>query len=289
MEQLATHAKRLLPKWVKGLLRFFLVPKTIRQTERELGTFVLEKTRDFSMRRGGRPESLQSTIVRDCILHQKCLSEMSEAHQYLQTALMPHYEQDLYEYYRQQQYLILLVFLSYAFRGPGCLASHIEPYIAASSDLSSMRILDYGAGLAFGLIHLMRTCPGKVDSITIVDLDLIHTDLVEYILSDFRSDTEVTVMRVTKPETIPDFGNRTFNLIYGKDVFEHLTEPERHLRSMLARAEDSCHCYFDFNDHGATYLQHVHPQLSHLHEIVREFSFRSDGNTAGLSKFLRAA
>lgn len=289
MKQLIMQGKRLLPNWVKNQLKKFLIPKEVRKTEYELGMYILEKTKDFSRDRGGRPESLQTGRVKDCIFHQKCLSEMNEAHQYLQTALMPHYEQNLYEYYRQQQYLILLTFLSYAFHGPGCLASQIQPYITASSKLPSMRILDYGAGLAFGLIHLMRTCPEKVESITIVDLDLVHTDLVEYILSDLCSDTDITVMRVTNPQTIVDFGDRTFNLIYGKDIFEHLHDPEHHLRAMLARAQASCLCYFDFSDHGAKYLQHVHPQLSHLNEILYEFSFRMDGNTGCLSEFVRIA
>jgi hypothetical protein len=200
---------------------------------------------------------------------------------------MPHYEHNLYKYYRQQQYLILLTFLSYAFQGPGSLGAYVQPYVNSSSKLSKLRILDYGAGLAFGPIHLLRTCPEKVESITIVDLDLIHTDIVEYILSGLCPDGAITVMRVYNPKTIPDFGNRTFNLIYGKDIFEHLHNPERLLRTILKKAEPSCIGYFDINDHGEKYLQHVNPQLSHLSQIIREYSFMPHGKVTGLSEFVK--
>lgn len=288
MQQLIKHGKRLLPNWAKNQLKKILVPKAIRNRDYDLGVYILEKTRDFSRDRGGRPESLQTSRLKDCIFHAKCLTEMNEAHQYIQTALMPHYEQNLYAYYRQQ-YLILLTFLSYAFRGSDSLASHIQPYITASSKLPNMRILDYGAGLAFGLIHLLRTCPEKVESITIVDLDLIHTDLVEYILSGLCPDAVITIMRVTNPEIIPDFGDRTFNLIYGKDIFEHIHDPERLLRTILSKAEPSCIGYFDINDHGEKYLQHVHPQLSYLSQIICEYSFVPHGRVKGLSEFVKTA
>lgn len=289
MQQLINMAKRFLPNWVKIQLRRISVPKAIRDRDYELGMYVLEKAKNFSVDRGGIPESLQASKLKNCIFQAKCLSEMNEAHQYIQTAFMPHYEQNLYEYYRQQQYLILLTFLSYAFRGPNSLASHIEPYIAASSTLRSMRILDYGAGLPFGIIHLLRTAPEKVESITIVDLDLIHTYLVEYILSCLCPDAVITIMRVTTSEITPDFGERTFNLIYGKDIFEHIHDPERLLRTILSKAEPTCVAYLDINDHGEKYLQHVHPRLSHLSQILCEYSFVPHGKVAGLSEFAKTA
>ena len=287
MQKFIKLGRRLLPNWVKNQIKTFLVPNSVRDRDYDLGMFILEKMKNFSIRRAGRPESLQATRIKECIFHAKCLSEINEAHQYMQTALMPHYEQNLYEYYRQQQYLILLSFLSYAFRGPNNLASHIDPYNVASSKLPNMRILDYGAGLAFGLIHLLQTVPEKVESITIVDLDLIHTDLVEYILSDLSPEVDINIIRVTNSEMVPDFGDQTFNLLYGKDIFEHTHDPERLLRNILSKAEPSCIGYFDINDHGEKYLQHVHPELSHLSQIICEHSFVSNGKVSGLSEFVR--
>jgi len=288
MTTLIKLGKRCLPSWVKSRVKELLVPTDVRDRDYDLGMFILEQIEKFSMRQGGCPESLHAGELKDCILNPKCLSEMNAAHQHMQTVLMPHYERSLYEYYRQQQYLILLTFLSYAFRGPNCLASHIDPYLTASSKLPRMRILDYGAGLAYGLIHLLRTYPERVEAITIVDLDLIHTELVEFILSNLCSDVTVNVMRITNSEVIPNFGDRTFNLIYGKDIFEHVHNPELLLKAILSKAEPYCVGYFDINDHGEKYLQHVHPDLSHLSGIICDYSFVPNGKVSGLSEFVKS-
>ena len=287
MSYLITQFKQLLPQRLKRVLKQFLPSEGVAGYEKELGTYILGKAKDFSKKRGGMPEALETSQLQKTILRKKCLKNMNEVHQFAQTAFMPHYEQNLYEYYRQQQYLILLTFLSYPFRGKGCLSSHVQPFVVASQRLSNIRAIDYGAGLPFGLIHLMRTCPEKVESITIVDLDLIHTELTEYILSCLCVQTDIAIMKVRNPEDIPEFGSRTFNLIYGKDIFEHLQRPERVLRAMLEKAESSCLCYFDFRDHGAKYLQHVHPKLSHLGQVLSDYSFQSDGVSRGLSQFVR--
>jgi hypothetical protein len=151
-----------------------------------------------------------------------------------------------------------------------------------------MRILDYGAGLPFGIIHLLRTCPEKIESITIVDMDLVHTEFAEFILSDLCPDTRINFIKVTDPAKVPDFQDRTFNIIYGKDIFEHLHHPERYLRAILDGAEDICYCYFDFTDHGERWLQHVNPDLSHLQTITRDYFFKAIGKIGNLSEFVRA-
>jgi 2-polyprenyl-3-methyl-5-hydroxy-6-metoxy-1,4-benzoquinol methylase len=283
--------RRLLPEWMKKQIRYYRNYLMLKQTqgfEYDLGMYILSKAKDFSRRRGGMPDALQASQLMDCILRQTCLTHINEAHQYLQTAFMPHYEQNLYEYYRQQQYLILLTFLSYAFRGSGCLFSHIQPFLTASAKLPTMRILDYGAGLPFGIIHLLRTCPEKIESITIVDMDLVHTEFAEFILSDLCPDTRINFIKVTDPAKVPDFQDRTFNIIYGKDIFEHLHHPERYLRAILDGAEDICYCYFDFTDHGERWLQHVNPDLSHLQTITRDYFFKAIGKIGNLSEFVRA-
>jgi len=286
---LLSRARRMLPEGPKALLRRFLVRKVAPYDEHELGVYVLQRAEEFCKGRGGHPEALQAVRLRKSILRQRHLEHTSEAHQYLQTAFMPDYEQSLFEYYQQQQFLMLLAFLGYPFRGPGCLCSHVDPFLVASSRLPGIRALDYGAGIPYGLIHLLRTCPEKIESITIVDLDLVHTELSEYILSQLAPDKEITFLRITDAESVPDLGGRAFNLIYGKDIFEHVHDPERLLRVMLDRAAPSCLAYFDIRDHGAKYLQHVHPQLSHLSRVVCERSFKSDGQVGGLSEFVRNA
>jgi len=293
MSEFLSRAKSLVPEQIKAPLRRLLDPQSREEPmsgyEHELGMFVLQQAEEFSASRGGRPEALHAECVRNAILHQKCLTQMNEASQFVQTAFMPDYERSLFDYYRLQQYLMLITFLSYPFRGAGCLRSHVSPFVVGASRLSCVRALDYGAGIPFGLIYLLQTCPNKVESITIVDLDLIHVELSEYILSRLSPRTELVVLRVIDAETVPDLGDLTFNLLYGKDIFEHVHDPGGLLRAILSNAAPSCIGYFDLRDHGAKYLQHVHPELSDLLQVIDEYSFAPTGVVAGLSGFARTA
>ena len=275
--------KKMVPVRLKRAIRRAMTPKEERDRDAQLGLFILDQAESFSRHIGGQPESL--TAVLESIAHLESLTAVNEAHQYLQTALMPEFEKNLYEYYRQQEYLILLTFLSYPFRGPGSLT--LEPFLRGAKKLGTLRILDYGAGLAFGIIHLLRTCPEAVESITTVDLDLIHSRLAAYIVSTMAPGKDCRHYMLRDAEEQPSFADRKFNCLFGDNVFEHLREPERVLRSMLQRAEETSICYFDLADHGRKYLQHVHPQLSHLEEIMTEFSFVRTEKVGGVMEYVR--
>ncbi len=280
--------KKLLPTWFKKKIRWFVYPPNIRDQEKSLGLYLLKKTKDYCRTVGGIPESLDNKKVMNIIKKQDNLIVFSEIHQYLQTAFMPEYEKNLYEYYKQQQYLILLNFLSYPFWGPGCLTSYTEPYVEAAKRNDSLHILNYGAGIPFGLINALQKFPEKIKSFTLVDMDIIHTDLVEYILSDLWKGKKIDYIKITDPDSLPDFGERKFNFIYGKDIFEHLCEPDVHLRNMLDKSEAHCSCYFDFNDHGEKYLQHISPELSFLNDILKEYSFQFKGKINKMTEFTRS-
>lgn len=282
------QTRHFMRQWVKAPLKRLARPGEAFGYEHELGMFILKLAEEFSLQRCGKPEALLADSVQQLILRQEHLSWLNEAHQCLQTALMPDYEQNLFEYYRQQQYLLLLSFLSYPFRGPGCLRAHVEPFRAASSKLSSIRVLDYGAGIPFGIIYLLRTCPEKMKSITLVDLDLVHAELTEFIIRRLAPQAETAFLKTTNAETIPDLGGRRFNLMYGKDVFEHVHDPERLLRTILTHAEPGESLgYFDITDHGEKSLQHVHPQLSHLSHLAGEYGFKPNGKVRSLTEFVR--
>jgi hypothetical protein len=287
MNPLLNYTKRYMPEVFKAPLR--LLARRIGTTgyEHELGMYVLRESEKFSKIRDGRSEALRKDCILKSILKQDCIRQMNEAHQYLQTAFMANYEMNLFEYYRQQQYLILLTFLGYPFRGHGCLLSHVEPFRVASSKMPRINAIDYGAGIPFGIIHLLRTCPEKIDSITIVDLDLIHSEISEYIVSKLAPQKDITFLRITDTESIPDLSGRKYNLIYCKDIFEHVHEPERLLRAILCNSAPSCICYFDIRDHGVKHLQHVHPQLSHLSKVICEHSFEPKGEIGSLSEYVK--
>jgi hypothetical protein len=278
------EVKSLVPSSLKKAIRRVIHRKK-RQRDLELGRFILESAKKFSHKIGGRPDGFHPCVM-DCIVHQKNLKQLNETTQYVQTIFMPDYEKHLFEYYRFQQYLILLTFMSYPFVG---LSSHVEPYIIASQKLDRIDVLDYGAGLAFGIIHLLRTCPEKIRSITLVDLDLVHASLVEHIIQNLAPKIEIIYHKLRDPNIVPDFGSKKFNFLYGKDIFEHLEKPENALRAMLSHAEEECLCFLDLKHHGKSYLQHITPDVTHLVHIVKENAFQEIGNVQGMSGFWRGS
>jgi hypothetical protein len=260
------------------------LPREIPKRDSELGRFILEAARQYSREIGGRPDGFRECVM-DCIINRDKLKLFNEVHQHLQTVFMPNYEARLFEYYKSAEYLLLLSFLSYPFVG---LATHVDPFILASTRLGSLDVLDYGAGIPFGIIHLLRTCPAKVRSVTLVDLDLVHAAFSEHILRSLAPGVPLTCFKLRDPESIPDFGSRRFNLLYGKDIFEHLKEPERVFRAMLSRADKECLGFFDLRHHGERYLQHVSPDVTYLAGIAKENAFEPAGEFAGLSVFSRS-
>jgi hypothetical protein len=259
--------------------------RDISARDLELGRFILETARQYSQAIGGRPDGFRECVV-DCIIHREKLKLFNEVHQHLQTIFTPKYEERLFEYYQSAQYLLLLSFLSYPFAG---LASHVDPFVIASTKLGSLDVLDYGAGIPYGIIHLLRTCPEKVRSLTVVDLDLVHTAFSEYVLKSMAPKVPLTYFKLRDPEQIPELGDQKFNLLYGKDIFEHLKKPEPVFRTMLASAASECLGFFDLRHHGERYLQHVTPDVTWLVGVASQYSFRRAGEVGGLSMFWRGA
>ena len=140
--------------------------------------------------------------------------------------------------------------------------------------------------MPYGLIQLLRTRPEAVKSVTLVDLDLVHTRLSEHIVRGFIGD-RLTMIRKTDPESIPSLGRTKFNFCFGKDIFEHLNDPAPHLDNILKSTAKEAVCYFDFTDHGEKYLQHVTPLLSPLNAVVEAHGFEKTEVLAGMSGFKR--
>lgn len=270
----------------KQVLKFLINHKYQIKTEKELGLFIIDQAKEFSRKIGGQSRGINHSIIK-CLSNPAKIRNINAAHQYLQTAMMPDYEKNLYEYYRGQEYLILLTFLSYPFKGLGCLRSYIKPYWEGANRLKKMRILDYGAGLPYGLIHLLRSKAECIESLTLADLELIHTKLVEFILNGFQNRIKIVYHKLNHPEQLPYLDKQIFNFMYGKDIFEHLKNPEGTLRYILEHADEQSICYFDFSDHGERHLQHISPKLNKLNDVMREFGFEKNRHLVGLSEFTR--
>jgi SAM-dependent methyltransferase len=282
VNQLLTRAKRMVPGRIRAMLR----PSPANGPERELGDYLLAAAKRFSASIGGDPSSLDRTALLDVIGNRAIVKQTGEAHQFLQTAFLPDYENNLYTYYEQQQFMILLAFLSYPLRGPGALDAQLLPYAAAARRLPEMHVLDYGAGIPFGLIHLLRTQPGKVRSVTLCDLDLVHAKFARFVVEELLGAAQVRVIHSTDPNALPNLAGN-FNFVFGKDIFEHLLQPEAHLRNILSACADRSLCYLDFTDHGERYLQHVTPLLSPLAKVMEEHGFTGTGPVASMSGWSR--
>ena len=283
MNQLVKTVKRLLPTSLKKAVK---ESHATGGPEYELGTFVLDQVADHARSIGGDASAISQPVVQGFLRDRAAIKIAGEAQQYIMTALQPDYERNLYPFYKQQEYMMLLAFLSYPFRGIGSLNAQLQTYKAAADAMGGLDILDYGAGMPYGLIHLLRTRPDAVRSVTLVDLDLAHTRLSEHIVRGFIGD-RLSMIRKTDPEAVPSFGRKTFNFCFGKDIFEHLNDPEPHLRNILKAMSPDAICYLDFTDHGEKYLQHVTPLLSPLSAIVQADGFESVGTLAGMSGFRR--
>lgn len=283
----ASALRALLPAPARRLLKQWRNTRWAAPLETELGEFVLAQAGEFCRQQGGEAAALAAGPLQEIIRLQTGLTGVSEAHQYLQTAFLPHYEHQLYEYYRQQQYLMLLGFLSYPWRGPGCLRAYVEPLQRAGARLDRLRVLDYGAGIPYGLLHLLRTTPEKVERVTLVDLDLVHADFTAGLITRMWPGIPCRMVRLRDTEQPADLGEDRFNVIYGKDVFEHVHDPAGLLTMLLAHAEPACLCYFDLRDHGVRHLQHVTPQLAPLQEIVARQDFHATGPVSVVTEFVR--
>lgn len=282
--------KSLLPRDTKRALRRAVLSVVRRAGyERELGEYVLAEAAAFAAARGGLSSALGHPTVQASIRRHTAISHMNEAHQHLQTAFMPQYEADLFTYYQQQQYLILLTFLGYPFLGPGCLASNVEPFLHAARSLQKLRAIDYGAGIPFGLIYLLRTQPERLESVTIVDQDLIHAQLTEFILSRLceRSGVQLSVLKTRDAKHIPTFEGR-YNLVFAKDVLEHLIDPAAVLHALVDKSDQRAIVYADIRDHGERTLQHVSPNLSGLTDVLAQRGFRHTGDIGVVSTFERS-
>ena len=281
--------KVLPPSLINLLKRLRDGEKSAGRIESEIGDFVLSELRAFSLENGGDDSAIEAEPFRHLINNRPALKIASEAHQYLQTAVMKNYESQLYEYYREQQYFIFMAFLSYPFRGVGGLRSFLDPLEFAASKFTDIHLLDYGAGIPFGLINILRQRSTSVKSITLVDYNLLHAHFVKFLLERLAPEVELRCLWLTDSESLPNLGGSSFNVLFAKDIFEHVHKPELLASTLLEHAAPSALCLFDINDHGERHLQHVQPNLDSLSELVEQSGFSFLKKIGRISAFEREA
>lgn len=201
---------------------------------------------------------------------------------------MPDYPSRLMERYRMQQYEMMHTFLQYPFY-PHYI--HIDkrlfPYEDASSHLDGVDILDYGSGLAHGLIWLLVRSPDVVRSVTLVDLGFIYLEFTIFACQRLAPNVPIRVHRLADTDEVPRLEG-PHNLIVASDVMEHLKDPVPAMQSILSSAAVGARCYFDLELHEA-WGQHVTPDTRFLRDIVEQSGFTLTEKVLDLSVYTRQA
>lgn len=197
---------------------------------------------------------------------------------------MPDYEKDLYHYYKNQEYLIFYRFLSYPFSGN--LNSYIVPYKNALARFETNDILDYGSGIPYGLIYSLLRMKKSIQSITLIDLDLIHLEFAQFVINKIAPEIRLNIYKITDTETFPEIEGK-YNFFFGQDIFEHLSDPLKNLKELIKHSKERAVCYFEFDDHGEKKYQHITPNVKFLADEMIKLGYRSGEKLFGLTEFVR--
>jgi hypothetical protein len=246
----------------------------------DYGELFLTYIRDFCLSIGGNPLAFDRSLEESIRL---CNDNSLKINKELLDAFFPDYQNNLYKYYVLQQYDILYRFLQYPFLDP-TLAEYITPYNKGISKVGEVNVIEYGCGIPYGLIITLLSKPEKIKTITLIDLDLIHMDFVEFVIKRIAPTIDLRVHRLRDNNLFPELSG-SYNFFFGKDIFEHLYSPEIKLKKLLSYSSEKAICYFDFNNKGQILHQHITPSLEYLFEVMRESKFVTGPNLFGLTEF----
>ena len=244
--------------------------------------FYLKYAQEFSRSIGGEVEAFHRGLS-DLIANGE--NPFGEMIQEVLVAFTSNYKKDLFHYYERPQYNILFRFLQYPFIYKS-LKGYVEPYRRGIEILGNANVLEYGCGIPYGLIEFLLTDKKKVKSITLIDLDLVHMDFTEFLIRKIAPELQLSVFRLRDTESFPEL-NSSYNFIFGKDIFEHLNDPEDKLRRLISFCDKRCICYFDFTDHGEMIHAHVSPHISNLDKVMKKYDFKNTGAVGKLTEFTR--
>lgn len=255
--------------------------KVMKRLDYEFADFILSSAIEYSRHVSGDAKSFERRLK----YHIKnSYNNCNEIIEDVLTAFMPEYEKNLYQYYKNQEYLIFYRFLCYPYRCD--MSCYFNPYENALSRFQSNDILDYGSGIPYGLIHSLLGNSKSIKSITLVDLDLIHVDFVQFLINKIAPGIKLTVRKLKDANSFPELEEK-YNFFFGKDVFEHLSDPLKSLSELMTYSKPEVICYFDFQDKGAKIHQHVVPQINFLSAEMNKMGFHTGKTIYGLTEFSR--
>ena len=201
---------------------------------------------------------------------------------------MPDFRQHLMDLYRMQQFCMMHRFLQYPFiETEDYMSKKIVPYERAEAKLQELHLVDYGCGLPHGLVWLLRRQPGKIRSVALVDLDLIALEFSESLVRELAPHVELEVHPLAGTDVLPKI-RADKNLVLAADVFEHLLEPEKAMRNLLASVTRSpSMAYFDLGLHNDA-DQHVCRDTGFLKDTVRNLGFQAMELDVWMTEFTKS-
>lgn len=273
--ELKQYIKLLIPP----ILRKYLQKKI--KINIEFANFILNSAIEYSKHINGDVGSFDRRL-KNLILNSE--NNCNSIIQDVLTAFMPNYEKNLYQYYKNQEYLIFYRFLTYPFRSD--MSCYFLPYEKALARFERNDILDYGAGIPYGLIFSLLNKKDSINSITLIDLDLIHLDFVQFLIRKIAPNIKLNVYKLIDTDSFPKLEGK-YNFFFGKDIFEHLSNPLKNLQELMNYSKPEAICYFDFQDSGEKIYQHITTDIGFLSDEMIKMGFQSGTKTSGLYEFIR--
>src|SRR5206468_2870751 len=125
------------------------------------------------------------------------------------------------------------------------------------------------------------------EAFTIVELDSVYSRFVRWYCGAHRVPFQHVPARAGQAPAIPADGRYTF--VFAKDVFEHIDDPARAIREIVAGVAPSAILALDLEDKGPVEYQHISPALAALREHVEHAGFRQFAASGNMTMFERAS
>ncbi len=200
----------------------------------------------------------------------------------------PDFRERLDEYYKFQELQLTMTFLAYAAQ-PQLLHDHyVVPYQMMRERLPRAAVLEVGAGIPHGFLSQAYTSgTAWCEALTVVELDALYSRFVRWHCEARGVAFRHVLAHAGRAPAIP--ADRTYGFVFAKDVFEHLDDPARAIREIVAVAAPTAILALDLDEKGAVEYQHISPGLAALRGEVERAGFLAFASSGNMTMFERAS
>jgi 2-polyprenyl-3-methyl-5-hydroxy-6-metoxy-1,4-benzoquinol methylase len=198
----------------------------------------------------------------------------------------PDFRDRLDEYYKSQELQLTMTFLAYAAQPQLLHENYVVPYQMMCERLPRTSVLEVGGGIPHGFLSqsFVSGTPW-CESLTVVELDALYTRFVRWYCESRGVAFRHVPAHAGRTPDIPV--DRTYGFVFAKDVLEHLDDPAKALRQIVAVAAPEAILALDLEDKGAVEYQHISPGLAALRVDVERAGFRVFASTGNMTMFER--